>query len=168
MLVFVNLAEAQQPTKIPRIGYVSGTGSPSDPGPYVEALRQGLRDLGYVEGKSFMIEYRGAEGKPDRYPSLINELVRLKVDVLVAPTLPAILAASQATKTIPIVMVTNTEPVAAGLIDSLARPGEYHRALHALPRLKRKAAGIAYGSGSAALTCWSPSGCGQSKFSDYV
>ena len=116
-------AQAQQPAKIPRIGYVSGTGSSSDPGPYVEALRQGLRDLGYVEGKNFVIEYRGAEGKPDRYPSLVNELVQLKVDVLVVPTLPAILAARQATKTIPIVMVTNTDPVAGKLVDSLARPG---------------------------------------------
>jgi putative ABC transport system substrate-binding protein len=116
-------AGAQQAGKIPRIGYVSGTGSTSNPGPYVEALRQGLRDLGYVEGKSFVIEYRGAEGNPKRYPSLVNELVELKVDVLVVPTLPAILAARQATKTIPIVMVTNTEPVGAGLVDSLARPG---------------------------------------------
>ena len=59
-------AQAQQPAKIPRIGYVSGTGDPSDPGPYVEAFRQGLRDLGYIEGKNIVIEYRGAEGKPDR------------------------------------------------------------------------------------------------------
>jgi len=122
-LLLAHSVHAQQPTKIARIGYVSGTGNPSNPGPYVEALRQGLRDLGYVEGKNIAIEYRGADGKPDRYPSLMNELVQLKVDVLVAPTLPAILAANQATKTIPIVMVTNTEPVAAGLIDSLARPG---------------------------------------------
>jgi ABC-type uncharacterized transport system substrate-binding protein len=114
---------AQQPAKIPRIGYVSGTGNPSNPGPYVEALRQGLRDLGYIEGKSFLIEYRGAEGDPKRYPSLVNELVELKVDVLVVPTLPAIQAARQATKTIPIVMVTNTDPVAGKLVDSLARPG---------------------------------------------
>jgi putative tryptophan/tyrosine transport system substrate-binding protein len=116
-------AEAQQPAKIPRIGYISGTGNPSNPGPYVEALRQGLRDLGHIDGKNVVIEYRGAEGKPDRYSSLVNELVELKVDVLVVPTLPAILAARQATKTIPIVMVTNTDPVAGKLVDSLARPG---------------------------------------------
>ena len=114
---------AQQTQKIPRIGYVSGTGSSSDPGPYVEALRQGLRDLGYIDGKNIAIEYRGAEGKPDRYSTLVNELVELKVDVLVVPTLPAILAARQATKTIPIVIVTNTDPVAGKLVDSLARPG---------------------------------------------
>ncbi len=116
-------AQAQQPTKIPRIGYVSGSGNPSNPGPYVEALRQGLRELGYVEGKNIVIEYRGAEGKLEPIPSLVAELVQLKVDVLVLPVLPAIFAAKQATKTIPIVMVTQVDPVAAGLIDSLARPG---------------------------------------------
>jgi putative ABC transport system substrate-binding protein len=115
-------AQAQQ-TKIPRIGYISGTGSASNPGPYVEALRQGLRDLGHIDGKNIVIEYRGAEGKPDSYSILVNELVELKVDVLVVPTLPAILAARQATKTIPIVMVTNADPVANRLVDSLARPG---------------------------------------------
>ena len=102
---------------------MSGTGNASDQGPYVEALRQGLRDLGNTEGKNIAIEYRGAEGKSDRYSSLINELVQLKVDVLVVPTLPAILAARQATKTIPIVMVTNADPVVTGLVESLARPG---------------------------------------------
>jgi putative ABC transport system substrate-binding protein len=115
-------AQAQQATKIPRIGYVSGTGSPSDPGPYVEALRQGLRDLGYIEGKNIVIEYRGAEGKLDRIPNLVAELVQLKVDVLVVPILSAARAAKDATKTIPIVMVTG-DPVAAGIVDSLARPG---------------------------------------------
>ena len=115
-------AEAQQPEKI-RIGYVSGTGDSSNPGPYVEALRQGLRDLGYVEGKNFVIEYRGAEGKPDRTPSLVTELVQLKVDVLVVPTALSIFAAKQATKTIPIIMVTQVDPIATGLIDSLAHPG---------------------------------------------
>jgi putative ABC transport system substrate-binding protein len=114
--------EAQQPGKIPRIGYISGTGSASDPGPYVEALRQGLRDLGYAEGKNIVIEYRGAEGKLDRIPSLVNELVQLKVDVLVVPILSAARAAKHATKTIPVVMVTG-DPVATGLVDSLARPG---------------------------------------------
>jgi ABC-type uncharacterized transport system substrate-binding protein len=116
-------AQPQQAGKISRIGYVSGTGNASDQGPYVEALRQGLRDLGNTEGKNIAIEYRGAEGKSDRYSSLINELVQLKVDVLVVPTLPAILAARQATKTIPIVMVTNADPVVTGLVESLARPG---------------------------------------------
>jgi putative tryptophan/tyrosine transport system substrate-binding protein len=116
-------AEAQQPTKIPRIGYVSGTGDVSNQGPYVEALRQGLRDLGYVEGKNFVIEYRGAPAKSDRMPSLVSELVQLKVDVLVVPTAGSIRAAKQATRTIPIIMVTQVDPVAAGLVDSLAHPG---------------------------------------------
>jgi putative ABC transport system substrate-binding protein len=115
-------ANAQQAKKIPRIGYISGTGSPSDPGPYVEALRQGLRDLGHIDGKNIVIEYRGAEGKLDRIPNLVAELVQLKVDVLVVPILSAARAAKDATKTIPIVMVTG-DPVAAGIVDSLARPG---------------------------------------------
>ena len=70
LLASFNLADAQQPTKIPRIGYISGTGNETNQGPYVEALRQGLRELGYIEGKNFTIEYRGAEGKTDRIPSL--------------------------------------------------------------------------------------------------
>ena len=116
-------AEAQQAGKIPRIGYVSGTGDASNQGPYVEALRQGLRDLGHIEGKNFVIEYRGAEGKLDRIPSLVNDLVQLKVDVLVVPIPSAIHAAKQATKTIPIVIVTGRDPVADGLVDTLAHPG---------------------------------------------
>ena len=87
------------------------------------AFRQGLRDLGYIEGKNILVEYRYIEGKRDRIPGLVAELVQLKVDVLVSGTLPAIRAAKQATKTIPIVMVTTMDPVATGLVDSLARPG---------------------------------------------
>jgi ABC-type uncharacterized transport system substrate-binding protein len=116
-------AQAQQPKKIARIGYVSGAGSVADQGPYVDALRQGLKDLGYAEGKNFVIEYRGAEGKTDRMSSLVTELVELKVDLLVLPTTETIRTAKQATKTIPVVMVTPGDPVATGLIDSLARPG---------------------------------------------
>ena len=127
-------AEAQQPAKIPRIGYVSGTGNALDQGPYVEALRQGLRDLGYVEGKNVAIEYRGAEGKLDLFPSLVNELVQLKVDVLVLPVLSAILAAKQASQTIPVVMVYGGDPVADGLVDSIARPGGQITGLTTLSR----------------------------------
>jgi len=117
-------AQAQQPGKIPRIGYVSGGADDlTNLGPE-EAFRQGLRDLGYVEGKNILVEYRSQEGKADRGPSLVAELVQLKVDVLVLATSPAIRAAKQATKTIPIVMITTADPVATGLIDSLARPGE--------------------------------------------
>ena len=115
--------QAQQPTKVPRIGYVSGTGDAINQGPYVEALRQGLRERGYVDGKNITIDYRGAEGKLDRIPSIVQELVQLKVDVLIAPVPGAIRAAKQATKTIPIVMVAGMDPVATGLVDSLAHPG---------------------------------------------
>ena len=117
------IAEAQQPKKVPRIAYLAGRGDPSTPDPLIDAFRQGLRDLGYIEGKSIVVEYRYAEGKLDRIPSLVAELVQLKVDVLVSPALPAIRAAKQATKTIPIVMLANADPVATGIVDSLARPG---------------------------------------------
>src|SRR5215471_1131092 len=99
-------AQAQQQGKMPRIGYVSGTGSNFNPGPYVKALRQGLRDLGYTEGKDFVIEFRGAEGKLEPIPSIVGELIQLKVDVLVLPTISALRAAKQSTNTIPVVMVT--------------------------------------------------------------
>ena len=118
---FVYISEAQQPKKVPRIGYVS-SGDPSTE-PRLAAFRRGLRDLGYIEGKNILIEYRYAEGKPDEVPGLVAELVQLKVDVIVIGFLPAIHAAKQATKTIPIVMVTPVDPVASGIVDSLARPG---------------------------------------------
>jgi putative tryptophan/tyrosine transport system substrate-binding protein len=118
-----HVAKAQQPAKIPRIGYVSGTGDLPNPGPQVEAFRRGLRDLGYVEGKNIIVEYRYVEGKVDRIPSLVAELMQLKPDVFISGNLVAIRAAKQATKTISIVMVTLGDPVAEGLVDSLARPG---------------------------------------------
>src|SRR5687768_16163225 len=107
LIGLLDQAQAQQSGKIHRIGYVSGTGTASDQGPYVEALREGMRSLGYTEGKHFQIEYRGAEAQMDRVPSLVSELVQLNVDVLVMPIRPAILAGRQQTKTIPIVMVSN-------------------------------------------------------------
>jgi putative ABC transport system substrate-binding protein len=123
LLAICPSAKAQRPKKIPRIGYLSGAGNPSNPGPNVEAFRRGLQELGYIEGKNILVEYRYIEGKRDRVPSLVAELVQLKVDVLVSPNLPSIRAAKQATKTIPIVMVINWDPVATeGLIDSLERP----------------------------------------------
>ena len=121
-LTSFNLADAQQPVKIPRIGYISGTGNETNQGPYVEALRQGLRELGYIEGKNFTIEYRGAEGKTDRIPSLTIELIERQVNVLIVATLPAILAAKQATKTTPIIMVATLDPVANKLVDSWRAP----------------------------------------------
>jgi putative ABC transport system substrate-binding protein len=123
VLASVHLAEAQQTKKVPRIGYVSGTGDANNPGPNIESFRQGLRDLNYVEGKDIVIEYRYAEGKQDRILGLVAELVQLKLDAVVIISLPAIRAAKQATKTIPIVMVTTGDPVANDLVDSLARPG---------------------------------------------
>ena len=116
-------ADAQQPKKVPRIGYLSRTGDSKNPGPQVEGFRQGLRDLGYIEEKNILVEYRYTEGKADSIPTLVAELVQLKVDVLVLGPLPAIRASKQATKAIPIVMVTTQDPVAAGFVDSLARPG---------------------------------------------
>ena len=123
-LVFaLNPSAEAQSKKMPRIGYISGTGNATEQGPYVEALRHGLRDLGYIEGRTFVVEFRGAEGKTDRYPTLVNELVQLKVAVLIVPTLPSVLIAKEATKTIPIVMISNRDPVVTGIVDSLARPG---------------------------------------------
>jgi putative ABC transport system substrate-binding protein len=116
-------AAAQQTTKIPRIGYVSGSGDPSNPGPEIEAFRQGLRDLGYIEGKNILVEYRYMGGIPERSPILVADLVQLKVDVLVSTVPSAIIAVKQATKTIPIVIVTSQDPVAAGVVDSLTHPG---------------------------------------------
>ena len=123
VLLITGLAKAQQPTKIPRIGYVSGSGDTKDPGPNIGSFQKGLRDLGYVEGKNIVVEYRYAEGNNERLPGLVAELVQLKVDVVVVVALPAIRAAKQTTKTIPIVMVTNFDPVAFGLVASLAQPG---------------------------------------------
>ena len=116
-------AKAQQPGRIPRIGFLPSSGDTNNPGIEVRAFQQRLRDLGYIEGKSILIEYRYAEGKADRVPGLVAELVQLKVDVLVVGSPGAVQEAKQATKTIPIVMVITQDPVAAGYVDSLARPG---------------------------------------------
>jgi putative tryptophan/tyrosine transport system substrate-binding protein len=115
-------ADAQPAAKIDRIGYLS----PSRVGatPHLrEAFRQGLRDLGYIEGHNLVIEYRYAEGKPERLPALAAELVALKVDVIVASSTVGALAAKQATRTLPIVLVGAADPVTSGLVTSLARPG---------------------------------------------
>ncbi len=115
-------AEAQQAAKVARIGYLS-TNLAANPHLH-EAFLQGLRDLGYVEGRNVVIEYRDAEGKPERLPALAAELVALKVDVIVvAEAHHAALAAKQATRTIPIVFAAAADPVESGLVTSLARPG---------------------------------------------
>jgi len=113
--------EAQQAAKVPRIGYL--TGNLASTPHTLEAFRQGLRDLGYVEGRTVVIEYRDAEGKLERLPALAAELVALKVDVIVVTSTPAALAAKQATRTIPIVLAFVADPVGSGLVTSLARPG---------------------------------------------
>jgi putative tryptophan/tyrosine transport system substrate-binding protein len=129
-------AEAQQPKKVPSVGFLLQRVSPTPTTPdlFADAFRQGLRELGYIEGKNILVEYRYGEGKRDRIPSQVAELVQLKVDVLVVRSLSVILAAKQATKTIPIVMVTTQDPVATGLIDSLARPGGNITGLTSLTR----------------------------------
>jgi len=115
-------ADAQAPARIPRIGLLS-TSSPSNAARWHEAFRLGLGDLGWVEGKNISIEYRYAEGRSDRLSDLAADLVRLKVDVIVASSASAAVAAQKATRAIPIVMATAGDPVASGLVESLARPG---------------------------------------------
>src|SRR5262249_38630429 len=114
-------ADAQQLAKAPRIGFLGGS-SPSAISARIEAFRQGLRELGYVEGKNIVIEWRSAEGKRDRLPSLVAELVRLKVDIIVTAGPPATRSAKEATVTIPIVFAQDGDPVASGFVASLARP----------------------------------------------
>ena len=122
LLATLSLAEAQLPKKIPLVGFIV-PGSHSSYAARIEAFQQSLRNLGYVEGKNINIEYRYAEGKFDRVPDLAAEMVRLKVDVIVTGDTPAIQAVKQTTTTIPIVMGNVADAVAAGLVDSLARPG---------------------------------------------
>jgi putative ABC transport system substrate-binding protein len=116
------VAQAQQPTKVPRVGFL-GASSPSAISGRLDAFRQGLRALGYVEGKNILIEYRYAEGKLDRLPALAADLVRVKVDVMVLAGPASIHPAKEATNTIPIVMANDADPVGSGVIASLARPG---------------------------------------------
>jgi putative ABC transport system substrate-binding protein len=120
LLITVSFAEAQQSTKVPRIGFL---GLATKPSLLEEAFLQALRDLGYINGQSVIIEYRWAAGKTDRLPALAEELVRLKVDVLVGGATPVIQTLKSATKTIPIVMLTAADPVGTGFVESLARPG---------------------------------------------
>jgi putative tryptophan/tyrosine transport system substrate-binding protein len=122
MFAVAVMAEAQQPKKIPRIGFL-GLNSPSSNAARIETFRQGLSELGYVESKNIVIEWRHHEGKLDRLPALAAELVRLKVDIIIAVGPPAARAAKQATVTIPIVMMQVGDPVGSGFVASLARPG---------------------------------------------
>jgi len=123
LLAPCSAVEAQQPTKIPRIGILS-PGSSAFPGrARYDSFRQGLRKLGYIEGKNIFIEIRTAEGKQDRLSDFATELVKLKVDVIVTAGTPGVLAAKNATSAIPIVFWAVADPVRAGLVSSLARPG---------------------------------------------
>jgi putative tryptophan/tyrosine transport system substrate-binding protein len=127
LVLVVNLfvpgaAVAQQPEKVPRIGFLAAVSYAANLVRF-EAFREGLRELGYVEGQNISIEWRYAEGKPDRLPALAAELVHLKVDVIVTGGSTATRPAKEATSTIPIVMAQDTDPVGNGFVSSLARPG---------------------------------------------
>jgi putative tryptophan/tyrosine transport system substrate-binding protein len=119
LLATVHVAEAEQTKKVPTIGILRPVSSPDW---LTEAFQQGLRQLGYIEGRNIVIEYRFAAGREDRLPELAAELVRLNVDVIVAGSTPAARAAQDATRTVPIVFVAVTDPVVSGLVASLARP----------------------------------------------
>jgi putative ABC transport system substrate-binding protein len=122
LFALCSFAEAQQPKKVPRIAFLGGA-SPAPISYRIEAFREGLRELGYVEGKNIFIEYRYAEGKLDRLPALAAELVGLKVAVIVTGGPTPTRAAKEATSTIPIVMALDNDPVGNGFVASLARPG---------------------------------------------
>jgi ABC-type uncharacterized transport system substrate-binding protein len=124
-------AHAQQPKSIPRIGYLSRDLHPADsraPSPRnLDAFHQGLRELGYIEGKNIIIEYRYSDGRNERMPALAEELVRLKVDIIVADSYLAARDAKKMSTTIPIVITSGADPIATGLAASLARRGETSR-----------------------------------------
>jgi len=130
-LVAAVVAQAQPASQVHRIGVLLHDGAP--PG-LLEAFREGLRELGYAEGKNIAIELRNAEGKNERLSALADELVRLKVEVILAVNTPSAHAAKKATKTIPIVMTRVADPVGSGLVPSLARPGGNVTGLSILPR----------------------------------
>jgi putative tryptophan/tyrosine transport system substrate-binding protein len=163
-------AEAQQATKVARIGYLLSNPAAN---PHLhEAFRQGLRDLGYVEGRNLVIEYRSAEGKLERLPALAAELVALKVDVIVAGGTPAALATKQATKTLPIVFTAVADPVTSGLVTSLARPGGNVTGLSVLlpelvgkclERLKQAVPEV-----SRVAVLWQPGGLGERTEKDML
>lgn len=150
-------ARAQQ-GKIPRVGYISMNFA-SSPGPLVEAFQQGLRDLGYVNGKNIVIEYRYGEGKENRISGLVKELVHSNVDVLVVPTGVGARIAKQATKTIPIVMIVQADPVAVGLGEPRAAGCKSNRAGKTPTAAKRQAAGAPQRSDPAAGARRSASRC---------
>jgi putative ABC transport system substrate-binding protein len=122
--VAFSLAEAQQTAKpIPRVGFISSTGTPEGSSPLFDAFRLGLRDLGYVDGRNITIVHRYAEGRLDRMPAFVQEFVQQNVDVILAVNNVVIQAAKEASKTIPIVMISSVDPVGAGYVESFAHPG---------------------------------------------
>ncbi|HEX2230299.1 MAG TPA: ABC transporter substrate-binding protein [Candidatus Binatia bacterium] len=146
LFAFCGSAHAQQRGKLPRVGFLSGL-SDSAISARLEAFRQGLNDLGYIEGKNIAIEYRWAEGKLDRFPELATELVRLKPDVLVTSGPPATRAAKGTTSTIPIVMAFDSDPVGNGFVATLARPARNITGLSALfPEISGKTVGAFEGN----------------------
>jgi putative ABC transport system substrate-binding protein len=160
----------QQAEKIPRIGYLVTNQAAALH--MQQAFLQGLRDLGYVEGRNLVIEYRNAEGKLERLPALATELVALKVDVIVAGGTPAALAANQATRTLPIVFPVAVDPVTSGLVTSLARPGGNVTGLSALfpelvakclEQLKRAVPGV-----SRVAVLWQPGAVGERTEKDML
>jgi ABC-type uncharacterized transport system substrate-binding protein len=116
-------ASAQQRGKIPHVGILLPSAPNTAADANLEAFLQGLRDLGYVDGRNIILEYRWAENREDKYPALVADLIRLKVDIIYTSSTPAVLVAKQATKTIPIVFPVSSDPVSVGIVDSLARPG---------------------------------------------
>src|SRR5215470_11193250 len=121
-LVLGSLAAEAQQARVPRIGYL-GNSSPALEIDLLEAFRSGLREVGYIEGQNIIIEYRWADGKYERFPDLVSDLVQIKVDAIVTAGTPGALAAKRATKTIPIVMTVAGDAVGTELVDSLAHPG---------------------------------------------
>ena len=116
-------ANAQERGKIPHIGILLPSAPNTAADANLEAFRQGLHDLGYVEGRNIILEYRWAENREDQYPALVADLIRLKVDIIFTSSTPTVLVAKQATKTIPIVFPVSSDPVTVGIVDSFARPG---------------------------------------------
>jgi putative ABC transport system substrate-binding protein len=124
-------ARAQQAGRVYRIGVLETSPAASN-APNFDALRKGLRELGYVEGQNLILDYRSADGRPERYPQLVAELLRLNVDLIVTRGTPAVMAAKNATETIPVVMAASGEPVGTGVVAGLARPGGNVTGLSAL------------------------------------
>ena len=163
-------ADAQQADKVPRLGYLSPNLAAS--AHLRDAFRQGLRDLGYVEGRNVVLEYRDAEGKLERLPSLAAELVALKVDIIVAPNTVGVLAAKQVTETTPIVFAVAADPVGSRLVTSLARPGGTVTGLSILaPELVGKCLELltqAVPGVSRVAALWQPGGLGERTEKDML